>query len=139
MFKKIVLYKSVQNNLEEPKMEDCRQILQMLNNAEFHKRVILRSEDCENIQIAWDSDCHSTCREIVNVNINKGWKRVSGYLFLHKYINNPSSDLMLLKHHSVVKDEHGNLLETMEPVYHIEKYIFICHSSGLQGWDLKVI
>lgn len=146
MFTKAVVFKQSENASTEPTEEECQQVIQLLNSDRYHERIALTEEDCKNIQFA-DDHCHATSRKIADANKDRGWERVSGYLFLRKYIDEfqkmkltyTGDGLMLLKHHSVVKNEQDNLVETMEHIYPLKKYVFICHPSGSRGWDLQVI
>ncbi|MDJ0796468.1 MAG: hypothetical protein QNJ51_06470 [Calothrix sp. MO_167.B12] len=137
MFTHIHFHKPNGNHGAKPTQQDGQQILDILENAQWHERVPLKEEDCQNIQFDKNDLCHAASRKVASANSHRGWVRVSGYLVLREKIDN-HANILTLKHHSVVKDEDNNLIETVEIYYPIKKYLFICHPSGIKGWEAQV-
>ena len=140
MFTEVKIYKADQNADRQPTKEECQEIIQMLNNRVHHKRIPLKQEDCEDIKLDYNDHCHATARKIADLNKDREWERVSGYLFCRddkEKLQKGHDILTTLKHHSVIKDNHDNFIETMEIIYPLDKYFFIIHDSGLLGWDLQ--
>jgi hypothetical protein len=138
MFKSVDVYEQRQNSVKLPTEEQRQEILQILNSGKWRERISLNNQVYNITGINWSDDCHSTARIIIEVNQDKGWERVSGYLVSRNSVN-LSSGLVLLKHHSIIKDEQNNLLETMDIIYPLEQYVFICHPSALLGCDLQAL
>ncbi|MCL1470453.1 hypothetical protein [Argonema antarcticum] len=148
MFTKVISVRPNKNAGRQPTEAECQQVLQLLNNGDYHLRASLSKEDRNHIQLNWDEACHSSARKFAEANRDKGWKRVSGYLVRKdmqefdkiKVKTFGDSDIcMPLQHHSVVQDNLGNLLEVMGDLYPLEKYVFICHPSGSLGWHLGAV
>ncbi len=141
MFTGVKIYSAVQNADREPTKQECQEILKMLNNSsDYHQRIALKQEDCGDIQLSHEDHCHASSRIFADLNKNRGWQKVSGYLFCSQdrsKFDQGEKSLIRLSHHSVVQDEYKNFLETMEKLYPLNKYFFIIHHSGLLGWDLQ--
>jgi len=74
-------------------------------------------------------NCHSLARKMQE---KRGWTRVCGYAFEKK---NLAQSLIVLRSHSITRDEFGNLVE-LTPFFPPDVCHFIEHETGQFGIDL---
>ncbi len=116
MFTEVKISKISPNPHRQPTKEDCQEILKLLNlnnNSDYHQRIALKQEDCGDIQLSHEDHCHTSARLFADLNKNRGWKRVSGYLLCCEdkdEFDKGEKKSIILKHHSVVQDEHNKFL-----------------------------
>ncbi len=136
MFNNVEIHQKNKGAKLEPTKKDFEEIKELVNRREFETRKILKQGSYkepafENNNV--ECDCHATATKFTE--INDGWEKVSGYLIEKARFD--KENVIRLTAHSVVRDDKNNLFELMECVYPLEKYYFILHNSGSQGFDLK--
>lgn len=134
---KIEIYRANQGAKLKPTKQDFDEIVNLLKYSAFKSRKIPQEGSYKEPQFLnsdFNCDCHLTATKFVE--INNQWEKVSGYL-IEKAKIDENNNVIRLTAHSVVRDNNSNLFELMECVYPLEKYYFIIHNSGSQGYDLK--
>lgn len=82
-----------------------------------------------NTKLMYSENCHSLARKMQE---KRGWTRVCGYAFEKK---NLAQSLIVLRSHSITRDEFGNLVE-LTPFFPPDVCHFIEHETGQFGIDL---
>lgn len=130
-FTRIEIYKENEFAANKPADSELQEILSALNGHNFSERIALPENHCYQEPNLGENDyCHAISRKFASINQNL--TQVSGYLV--EFYDNHAK----LTAHSVLKDINSkNLLEPMHLLYLLDKYVFIEHSTGNRGYDLK--
>lgn len=121
----------------KPNDNDLEEILSAVNSHNFLARIDIQEVNCTSPEEpeSENDHCHAIAR--IYADLNDGWERVSGYLINKDRIDTNTKPIVL-KAHSVDRDENGNLIEVMPFIYPLSNYYFVCHSSGYNGYDLEL-
>ena len=150
MYVKIEHYKSNEGSFGEITEKDLSEILNILNSEKYTQRESasqelddsilqeirseLENEADEkflqgNTTLMYSENCHSLARKMQE---KRGWTRVFGYAFEKE---NLAQSLIVLRSHSITRDEFGNLVE-LTPFFPPDVCHFIEHETGQFGIDL---
>lgn len=133
---KIEIYQKNSEDKQEPTQRDFDEIINLLKERDFKTRKVPLEGSYKEPNLDHSYHCHATARKFAE--INDKWEQVSGYLVEKVNFDNLSHSIRLTAH-SVILNDKDDFFELMQGVYPLEKYYFICHQSGLQGYDLKAI
>lgn len=148
-------YTSNEGSFNSITNQDRAEVLDILNSKVYIQRVIattelyeshlksiideleseaeeksLRGAISQTARYSYPQNCHSLARKLQE---RLGWKKVSGYIFDKKQL---SKRLIILRSHSVIKNEMATLFELTE-LFSPELFDFIEHKTGEFGIDLK--
>jgi hypothetical protein len=154
MYVKIEHYKSNEGSFGEITEKDLSEILNILNSEKYMQRESASQELDDSIlqeirseleneadekflqgnisssaKFMYSDNCHSLARKMQE---KRGWTRVCGYAFEKK---NLAQSLIVLRSHSITRDEFGNLVE-LTPFFRPDVCHFIEHETGQFGIDL---
>lgn len=150
MYVNIKQYKSNEGSFGKITEKDLHEILDILNSEKYTQRESasqelddsilqeirseLENEADEkflqgNTKLMYSENCHSLARKMQE---KRGWTRVCGYAFEKK---NLAQSLIVLRSHSITRDEFGNLVE-LTPFFPPDVCHFIEHETGQFGIDL---
>ena len=150
MYVKIEHHKSNEGSFGEITEKDLSEILNILNSEKYTQREAaseelddsdlkeirseLENEADEkflqgNTKLMYSENCHSLARKMQE---KRGWTRVFGYAFEKE---NLAQSLIVLRSHSITRDEFGNLVE-LTPFFPPDVCHFIEHETGQFGIDL---
>lgn len=154
MYVKIEHRKSNEGSFGEITEKDLSEILNILNSEKYMQRESASQELDDSIlqeirseleneadelfsqgkisssaKFMYSDNCHSLARKMQE---KRGWTRVCGYAFEKK---NLAQSLIVLRAHSITRDEVGNLVE-LTPLFPPDVCHFIEHETGQFGIDL---